>query len=160
MEQLSLLPKSGSAASHAKTCLLREWAKEMDLEDSSLDSFMSLLDCLEKDAPEFLLSKTCMASSTRILDETSESLFRHWPNSGILSDGVLLTANTSESPSHAVESSLLGVIETGEVPEEYFLSPNAATGMLRRTDRMGRNLFPPLRKSLEKLAARDRSTKE
>jgi DNA (cytosine-5)-methyltransferase 1 len=41
------------------------------------------------------------------------------------------------------------LIEKGEVPEKYFLSPNAAKGMLRRADRMERELFPPLRKALE-----------
>ena len=53
------------------------------------------------------------------------------------SHGVCLTAKTSESPSNAVECTLLPCIETGEVPEKYFLSPNAATGILRRVDRHG-----------------------
>jgi DNA (cytosine-5)-methyltransferase 1 len=67
-------------------------------------------------------------------------------------DGVCLTAGTSESPNHAKESTLLDVIETGEAPQRYFISPNAARGMMRRTDQMGRSLFPPLRKALEILA--------
>ena len=38
------------------------------------------------------------------------------------------------------------------MPERYFLSPNAATGILRRADQMGRNLFPPFRSALEILS--------
>ena len=34
----------------------------------------------------------------------------------------------------------------------YYLSPNAARGILRRVESQGRNLFPPLKKSLEALA--------
>lgn len=67
-------------------------------------------------------------------------------------DGVCLTADTSESPNHVKESSLWELIEKGEVPQKYFLSPNAATGILRRADRMKRELFPPLRKALEILS--------
>jgi len=159
MQQTYLSVIFGSEASHAKTCLLREWVREKGLEDDSLHSFMNLLDCLHRHAPEFLLSKTCTVSSIPTKDEISKPLFQHWPNSGMLLDGALLTANTSESPSRAEESTLSGVIETGEVPERYFLSPNAAKGMLRRANKMGRNLFPPLKKSLEKLTAMDQSTK-
>jgi len=42
--------------------------------------------------------------------------------------------------------------QSREVPQKYFLSPNAAKGILRRADRMGRSLFPPLREALEILA--------
>ena len=66
--------------------------------------------------------------------------------------GVCLTAKTSESPSSAVASTLLPCIETQAVPEKYFLSQNAATGILRRVDRMKRNLPPSFRQSLEILS--------
>jgi DNA (cytosine-5)-methyltransferase 1 len=66
--------------------------------------------------------------------------------------GVCLTAKTSESPNNAVASTLLPCIETQEVQEKYFLSQNAATGILRRVDRMKRNLPPSFRQSLEMLA--------
>jgi DNA (cytosine-5)-methyltransferase 1 len=68
------------------------------------------------------------------------------------SHGVCLTVKTLESPSNAVASTLLLCIETREVPEKYFLSQNAATGILRRVDRMGRNLPPSFRQSLEILS--------
>lgn len=126
-----------------------EWGRELGLEESSLDSFTSFLDWLSTVAPEFSSSKTFRASSLPAKDETSKSLFELWPNSGILSDGVCLTAKTSDCPNHANVSSLWDVMEKGEVPQKYFLSPNAARGILRRADRMGRQLLPPLRKALE-----------
>lgn len=153
--QKSLFQTSGSPASRAKTSLLREWESEMDSGAVNRASFTSLLDSLEKVAPEFLSSRTFRASSARTVDETSELFSGRWPNSGIHSDGVCLTARISESPNHAVESSLLGVIETRKVPRRYFLSPNAARGCLRRAERMGRNLFPPLSKSLSILATKE-----
>jgi hypothetical protein len=150
------LPQTfGSPASHAKTSLLHEWENGPASEGGNRASFLSLLDWWEKAAPGFLSSRTCRVYSARTVDETSELYSGRWPNSGILSDGVCSTAKISESPSRVAESSLLGVIETGKVHRRYFLSPNAARGCLRRVERMGRNLFPPLKESLSILAQKD-----
>ena len=107
-----------------------EWAREQGLKESALDSFTTLLALLEKHAPELSSSKTLQVSLARTVDEISAPSSGRWQNSGILSAGVCLTAKTSESPNHARESTLLGVIETSTVPDKYFLKPNAATGML------------------------------
>jgi len=157
--QQSLLAMFGSEDSPVKTSRWREWAREKGFEERGLDSFTNLLAYLETAVPEFLSSKTFQVFSLPTKDETLEPLFERWPTSGIVSDGVCLTAKTSESPSHAVESTLSAVIVTDEVPPRYFLSPNAAKGMLRRANRMGRPLFPPLRKALE-ILSKAQSTKE
>ena len=146
---------SGRPDFHAKMSHWRELAKGQGLRGRDLDCFTILLDSLARHAPELLSSKMFTVSCTRTAGETSEPLFKLWPNSGILSDGVCLTARTSESPNHASASTLWDVIETGKVPEKYFLSPSAARGMLRRAKKMGRNLFPPLKRSLEILADQD-----
>jgi len=153
--QTYLFPMFGPLDSHAKMFRWREEARELGLKERDLDCFMNLLASLEKDAPVFLFSKTFMVSCIHTKDETSKPLFELWPNSGILSDGVCLTADSLESPNHVSESTLSGVIETGEVPDKYFLSPSAAKGILRRANQQGRSLFPPLRESLEILAAKD-----
>jgi hypothetical protein len=136
-----------------------EWGREMGLGESDLDSFIDLLNLLAISYPELLSSKTLRAYSLHTEEEISKSLFERWPTSGIVSDGVCLTVATSEYPNHAKESILLDVIETQEVQQRYFLSPNAAQGMLRRANRMGRSLFPPLREALE-ILAQDQSSKE
>src|SRR5271170_4912935 len=150
--QMSLFPMSGQADSRAKTSRLREWGLAQGLKGKNLDSFMSLCASLEKVAPELFSSRTFQVCSLATVDETSESLFARWPSSGMVWDGVCLTAGTLEFHSRAKESTLLDVIETGKGPLRYFLSQNAARGMLRRANRMKRPLFPPLRKALEILA--------
>ena len=158
--QQSLTQTSGVEDSLAKTFPSQEWDPDQDLLDEELVSFMTLLDCLSSTAPELFSSKTLQGFSAHMKDETLPSSPVRWPSSGILSDGVYLTANTSEFLSPGSESSLLGVIETGSVHSKYFLNPTAAQGIIRRTDRMGRNLFPPLRKSLEGLAKKTQSSKK
>src|SRR5688500_13685245 len=130
--QQSLFPMSGQGDSHVKTSRWREWGRGQGLKGRALDSFMTLLDYLEKAVPGLLSSKTCRVFSLPTKEETSKPLYERWPTSGIVSDGVCLTVKTSESPNRAVESTLSDVIETGEAPQRYFLSPNAAKGMLRR----------------------------
>ena len=152
MKQTSLKLTSGRQDFPVRTFHLREWGRDPGFEDANLDSFMSLCASLERAAQAPLSSKTCMAFSLATEEETSPSYSRRWMNAGMASHGVCLTARTSESPNNAVECTLLPCIETGEVPEKYFLSPNAATGILRRVDRMGRNLPPSFRQSLVTLA--------
>ena len=152
MSQKSLKLTSGPQASPARTSRLQEWGRDLGFEGASLDSFTNLCGSFEDATHVQLSSKTCTAFSLATEDETSPSYSRRWMSSGMTSRGVCLTARTSESPSNAVASTLLPCIETGEVSEKYFLSQNAATGILRRVDRMGRNLPPSFRLSLEILS--------
>ena len=152
LTHMSLFPTSGQEDFPVKTSQLREWGRELGLEGSSLDSFLSLFAYLKEVAPEFLSSRTFQASSLPTGGGTSKLLFERWPASGMAWDGVCLTAGTLESPNLVDESILLPAIEIGRVPPRYFLSANAAKGILRRANRMGRPLFPPLRRALEILA--------
>lgn len=142
----------GQADSHAKTFRWREWARDLGFGGSKAGSFIDLLKFWEHGFQKSLSSKTFMAFSLATEDETSESYSRRWMNSGMVWRGVCLTAKTTESPNHVGESSLLECIETRNVQDRYFLSPNAARGILRRVDHQGRNLPPSFRKSLEILA--------
>jgi hypothetical protein len=51
-----------------------------------------------------------------------------------------LTLSTLEYPNDAVESSLLDVLETGPVPQKFFLSPTACEGILRRAANRNKKL--------------------
>jgi site-specific DNA-cytosine methylase len=66
--------------------------------------------------------------------------------------GAFSTLNTSESPNNAVESGLSAVLEAGEVPRKYYLSPAACAGILRRAAKRGRELPPRLKAALERIA--------
>ena len=102
---------------------------------------------LQKIAETYLSPK---ASTQPLLNGNSES---KWRSGGIACDGWVATAAVSSSPNVAVPSQLINVIEKEKVHQRYFLSANAAQGILRRVDKLGRNLFPPLDAVLRKIAA-------
>jgi hypothetical protein len=58
------------------------------------------------------------------------------------------TLSTSEFHSAAVACSLSDVLETGEVPERYFLSATACRGILRRAEKRGKSLPQQLHAAL------------
>lgn len=73
-----------------------------------------------------------------------------WPNSGIAYKGSYIGAKVPPTP-HVIIDSLLGdIVETEGVSRRYYLTPNAAEGILRRVDHQKRTLFAPLRAALEK----------
>jgi hypothetical protein len=63
-----------------------------------------------------------------------------------------LTLNTSEWPSDAAVCSLSDTLETGDVPQRFFLSAKACQGILRRAEKRGKKLPPLLRQALESVA--------
>lgn len=75
-----------------------------------------------------------------------------WPNAGIAYGNSIFTTTIPPLPCKQISSNLLSLIEDND-KERYQLSPNAATGILRRVDRQGRTLYKPLRTALEKLSA-------
>lgn len=68
------------------------------------------------------------------------------------------TLNTSEFHSAAAASSLSDILETGAVPQRYFLSPTACKGILRRAEKRGKSLPPSLQDALEAVASGPTST--
>lgn len=61
--------------------------------------------------------------------------------------GAYLTANFSECPNAAAESSLSQILEAN-VPEKYFLSPKACAGILKRAEARGKRLPDALQSAL------------
>jgi hypothetical protein len=86
---------------------------------------------------------------------------RAWGTSGTGGPIGCLTLNMSEwtatltpSPSDGVVSSLSDILEEpGGVPERFFLSRKACTGILRRAAAKGKALPPVLKTALERVAA-------
>lgn len=76
-----------------------------------------------------------------------------WQSGGVAYREWVVTAAVSSSPVTAVPSQLISLIEKKKVHQRYFLSPNAAQGILRRVDKLGRHLFPPLDAVLRRIAA-------
>ena len=78
-----------------------------------------------------------------------------WQRGGVVWKGKYIECNAYPTPSKIKQSSLLKLIERGQDNPIYFLSPNAAEGILRRVDNQNRSLFKPLRIALEKLRAKN-----
>lgn len=76
-----------------------------------------------------------------------------WKTGGIAYKNWFATVAVSSSPVVAVNSRLIDVIEKTRVHDRYFLSENAVQGILRRVDKAGRNLFPPLDAALRKISS-------
>ena len=82
--------------------------------------------------------------------ETGES---KWKSGGIAYGNWFVTVAGSSSPVVAINSRLIDVIEKVKVHDRYYLSRNAVQGILRRVDKAGRNLFPPLDATLRKISS-------
>jgi len=79
--------------------------------------------------------KMCPEYYPAMADAISDHSSRAWPNSGMGSLTGCLTLSSSEFPSDADVSSLLGILETGDLPQRYFLSAKACKGLIRRQER-------------------------
>jgi hypothetical protein len=65
-----------------------------------------------------------------------------------------LTLSIAEYHSGAVASSLLDILEIGDVPQRYFLSATACKGILRRAEKRGKALPAHLQAALENVVER------
>jgi hypothetical protein len=66
--------------------------------------------------------------------------------------GAFLTLSISEFHSAAAASSLSDILETGALPQRYFLSAKACAGILRRAERRGKELPLALKRALTERA--------
>jgi DNA (cytosine-5)-methyltransferase 1 len=98
--------------------------------------------------PEFSKTDWVRDALTGI-DFTDSTKAYKWPKAGLAWMEGYIGANVSPTPETQIQSSLLDVIETTSVSRKYYLTPNAAEGILRRVDNQGRKLFEPLRVALE-----------
>ncbi len=96
-----------------------------------------------------LFGRTSLASCCQAEDGTLVPSSGRWGNSGTGSPTACWTHNTSEFPKDAVASSLSDILETGDVPQQYYLSAKACAGILRRAEARGRSLPLSLRTALE-----------
>ncbi len=67
-----------------------------------------------------------------------------WQSGGYARRGMCLDIKAPEAPSQVIEKPLIDVIEKGHPAKHYYLSANAAEGILRRVDSQNRTLFGPM----------------
>lgn len=107
--------------------------------------FPKLLNTLAPDGLSGRMSpESCQAGEEGIL---VPSLGR-WSNSGMACVGECWTLNTSESHKGEEESLLSDILETGEIPQRFFLSKKACEGILRRAEKRGKELPEQLEMAL------------
>jgi hypothetical protein len=63
--------------------------------------------------------------------------------------GGFSTVNISASPNGAVACSLSSILETGRIPQRFFLSQEAKSGVLKRAERRGKKLPERLQAALQ-----------
>ncbi len=104
---------------------------------------------INKLVPEF---KNCSwVNNLNEIDFSNEEIKHKWERGGIAWGDSYIQCPINPTPASIVDSSLIDLIEKDDVAQVYYLSPNAAEGILRRVDHQGRTLFTPLRTALEEL---------
>ena len=117
-------------------------AQEEVFQTPEADWPCTLRDLLLKSGQNGSCGKTSSELCQLTADGISGRSSGRWTTSGIVSHGECLTLNTSEHPSAVVASSLSGILETGDVPQQCYLSAKACEGLLRRL-KSTRGMFSP-----------------
>lgn len=107
---------------------------------SEATSALSLFGWLRASSPAGWFGKMspvyCPQTEEGILPPSSEG----WQNAGMGSPTGFLTLSISECHSGAGVSYLSDILETGDLPQRFYLSAKACLGILRRAERRGKKL--------------------
>ena len=151
MSQLTFLSEEHPANRSASRASVADWMTRAATWPSS--SFAWLADF----GPVGWFSRTCPDSCRTTMGGILEPSSGQWRNAGMGGPTASLTLNLPECHSGAVASSLSDILETGDLPQRYFLSAKACRGILRRAEKRGKTLPAPL---MQALAAATRTTPE
>jgi DNA (cytosine-5)-methyltransferase 1 len=89
---------------------------------------------------------------TDIMDEVDAATFAYrWKGCGLAFGDLIIEGATAPAPSSIITSKFVELLDSAIPDERYFLTANAAVGILRRADAVGRTLFVPMRKALENM---------
>ena len=158
--QLSIFSLEEHRVSHSQS-----QDSEKDWMTRVATSCLPTVQLLQGIAPSGWYGRTSPASCQATEDGTLEPSSGCWANSGMGSPTEFLTLSTSEHaasrslfPSAAVVCGLSDILETGDVPQRFFLSERACQGILRRAEKRGKSLPLSLRAALEAVASAPIST--
>ena len=90
----------------------------------------------------------CRLTAEKRLEPSSEG----WGNSGMGGPTESWTLSTSDWPNDASVCSLSQVLEAGNVPRRFYLTPRACAGILRRAEKRGKVLPAALQHALQAVA--------
>jgi hypothetical protein len=124
----------------------------------------NILGWLTACAPDGWYGRTSPASCRRLEDGTLVPYSGAWSNSGMGSPTECLTLSTCEwtgldglSLNDAGVCSLSDILETGDVPQRFYLSAKACQGILRRAEKRGKELPLQLARALQAVAGLERT---
>ena len=142
------------AEHHANPSASLDFAKALltIAETSPLNLFALLKDCGRGGYFGKMSPESCQLTADGRLAPSSAG----WANAGMGSPTAFWTLNISECHKDAGVCSLSDILETGDLPQRYFLSAKACKGILRRAEKRGKNLPEPLAHAL--VAASGRKT--
>ena len=123
-------------------------ALDKDCQTQEATSCSPILQWLTNLSPSGLSGKMSLVSCHLTEDEILGPSSGRWGKSGTGFHGECWTHNSSEFPKDADVCSLSDVLETGEVPQVFYLSPKACQGILRRAEKRGKELPPQLAQAL------------
>jgi hypothetical protein len=162
MQQLTFLSAEPRANPSVLPDSERDWATRVA---TSCSPTVRLLAAI---GPNGWFGRTSPASCRLAAAGTLEPSLGCWQNSGMGSPTEFLTLNTSEWTALPAQfrsddgvCSLSDVLETGDVPQRYFLSAKACAGILRRAEKRGKQLPQQLERALRMVVqgtARDPAT--
>lgn len=122
---------------------IKKQLRNRDNKENLNDSLVNFPDFSSAKWSDMRLSETDFSDTSKIFK---------WQRGGIVWADRYMECNVFPTPAKIINSSLLKLIEKNQTNSIYFLSPNAAEGILRRVDSQNRTLFIPLRTALEKLS--------
>ena len=133
---------------------------ERDWQTRVATSCSPILPLLTAIGPNGWFGRTCPASCQATADGILVPSSGAWANSGMGSPTGFWTLSSSEW-NHTLApclkddgvSSLSDVLETGAVPQRYYLSAKACQGILRRAEKRGKALPPSLAAALQAVAS-------
>ena len=85
---------------------------------------------------------------------------QRWGTWGMGGHTECWTLNGSEFPKEGKESLLSDILETGILPQRFYLSQKACAGILRRAKKRGKELPELLKIALESVALEDQNTQQ
>ena len=151
MEQLTLWSPDFRASHTQSVDLEKDW---MTLGGKSCSNAL-------RPSIESILNGQSSKTSPACFPLTKEGVSRpsstRWLSCGLGAEslGAFWTRNGLESPRDVDVCSLSSILETGDVPQRYYLTKTACEGILRRAARRGKALPPKLQEALERQAGID-----
>ena len=152
LEQSTFWPEEHLASLSPSPGNERDWMTRVATSPSSL------LDLLIDSGPYGWCGRTSPVSGRSMEDGRLEPSSGCWSSAGMGSPTEFSTLNILEYPSDGAASSLSDILETGELPQRYWLSSTACRGILRRAEKRGKILPRPLARALMAVAGWDRTS--